>query len=182
MRAADRKRLRSVIIGHLEEFPRQYAALESAMSAFGESFELQQFKQAFNTADDMRAYNRVQAVERSLGRVQNFVAELAIAGVRLAELKRPPMRPDGSEAQQAFECLRDGGVLDGQLCAQLTRVQKARTRIEHSYVNLPAGDVHRAAELVRDTARRFLDRYRDWIAPFLTHTEDDGSGTGPIVT
>jgi hypothetical protein len=37
----------------------------------------------------MGAYNRVQAVERALGRVQKYVAELAEAGVKLAALPRP---------------------------------------------------------------------------------------------
>ncbi len=58
------------------------------MAAFGGDFDLRQFKQAFNTIDDIDAYNRVQAVERALGRVQNFVADLALAGVKLAQLSR----------------------------------------------------------------------------------------------
>ena len=55
------------------------------MAAFGD-FDLQEFKRAFDTADDLEAYNRVQAVERALARVQNFVAELAQAGSKLAQL------------------------------------------------------------------------------------------------
>ena len=35
--------------------------------------------------------------------------------------------------------------------------------IEHSYVKTPAGDVHRAAELVHRTALEFIGRYRRWI-------------------
>ena len=34
-------------------------------------------------------------------------------------------------------------------------------------VQTPAGDVHRAAILVRDTARDFIGSYRDWIEPYL---------------
>ena len=64
----------------------------------------------------MDAYNRVQAVERALGRVQS---------------------------------------------------QKARTMIEHSNVEVPAGNAHRAAELVREIARDFIGRYRTWIERYL---------------
>ncbi len=101
LRKSDRRRLVRKIVGHLDEFPRQYAALETAMAAFGDDFDLAHFKTAFDTSDDMDAYNRAQAVERALGRVQNFVAQMAISGARLAglRLKRPtvtvlpPSRP-----------------------------------------------------------------------------------------
>lgn len=114
------------------------------------------------------AYNRVQAVERAVGRVQNYVGELADAGAKLAGLPRPPIERGGSQAQQAFESLRDAGVIGRGLCSKLERAQAARTRIEHSYVQTPAGDVHRAATLVRDAARDFVASYRTWIEPYLT--------------
>jgi uncharacterized protein YutE (UPF0331/DUF86 family) len=169
-RGADRARWRGDILRRLEDFPRQYAALETAMAAFGDDFALTRFKQAFETAEDMEAYNRVQAVERALSRVQNFVAELADAGVGLAQLARPPMSEDGSPSQQAFEALRDAKVIDRGLCRRLTRAQKARSRIEHGYVTIPAGDVHRAAELVHESARGFIGAYRPWIAEYLRGT------------
>ena len=93
VRPVDTKRWRLAIVRHLEDLPRQYAALEHAMASFGEDFDLQQFKAAYNTSDDMDAYNRVQAVERALGRVQNYVGELAEAGVKLAALPRPADSP-----------------------------------------------------------------------------------------
>jgi uncharacterized protein YutE (UPF0331/DUF86 family) len=166
-RKADRGRWRRDILRRLEEFPRQYAALETAMAAIGDDFDLKAFKRAFETKEDLEAYNRVQAVERALARVQNFVAELADSGVSLAELRRPLIAKDGSRAQQAFEALRDAKVIDGGLCRQLTRAQKARSKIEHGYVETPAGDVHRAAGLVHESARGFIAAYRAWIAEYL---------------
>lgn len=170
-RKADRRRWQRRIVLHLEDFPRQYAALESAMAWFGEDFDVSQFKQAFDTQHDMEALNRVQAVERAAGRVQNFVAELAEAGTRLAQTPRPPIEDDGSSVQRAFEGLRDAGVIDSALCRRLVRAQKARSKLEHSYVEVPAGDVHRAAELVHETALRFIGPYRAWIEPWLSEGE-----------
>jgi hypothetical protein len=172
-RKAEQERWQRDIVRHLEDFPRQFAALETAMAAFGEDFDLQRFKEAFNTTEDLEAYNRVQALERAVGRVQNFVAVLADAGAKLAQLPRPPIEADGSPAKQAFEALRDAEFVDRGLCRRLTRAQKARTMIEHSDLQTPAGDVHRAAELVHDTARDFIGVYRDWIAPRL---EEAGPG------
>ena len=169
-RPVDTKRWRLAIVRHLEDLPRQYAALEHAMASFGTDFDPQQFKAAYNTSEDMDAYNRVQAVERALGRVQNYVGELAEAGVKLAALQRPP-DTHGSGTQIAFEAMSDAKIITARLCSRLVQAQNARTRIEHSYVQTPAGDVHRAAILVRDTARDFIGSYRDWIEPFLTESE-----------
>ncbi len=166
-RPVDTKRWRLAIVRHLEDLPRQYAALEHAMASFGEDFDLQQFKAAYNTTEDMDAYNRVQSVERALGRVQNYVGELAEAGVKLAGLPRPA-DTHRSPTEIAFGAMRDAKVISASLCRRLVQAQNARTRIEHSYVQTPAGDVHRAAVLVRDTARDFIGSYRDWIKPFLT--------------
>jgi hypothetical protein len=165
-RHVDTKRWRLAIVRHLEDLPRQYAALEHAMASFGTDFDLQQFKAAYNTSEDMDAYNRVQAVERALGRVQNYVGELAEAGVKLAALPRPS-DTHRSSTEFAFEAMRDSKIISASLCRRLVQAQSARVRIEHSYVQTPAGDVHRAATLVRDTARDFIGSYRDWIEPYL---------------
>lgn len=47
------------------------------------------------------------------------------------------------------------------------QAQAARTRIEHGYVQTPAGDAHRATELVHASAREFIRVYRVWIEPHL---------------
>lgn len=160
-----RDRWRAEIVEHLEDFPRQYAALENAMAEFGERFDLKAFKAAFETRTDMDAYNRAQAVERALGRVQNYVAQLSITGAKLAGLELA--RTKESEAAKAFGALRDAGVIGGELCRKLRRAQKARTMIEHSYVRVPAGNVHQAAELVASGGREFIGPYRDWVEEYL---------------
>lgn len=165
-RKADVVRWRREIVDHLEDFPRQHAALETAMAAFGETFELKRFKEAYETRTDMEAYNKAQAVERAVGRVQNYVADLAIVGVKLAGLK-PPARGDEGAAERAFGTLEDAAVIGGALCRRLKRAQRARVMIEHSYVEAPAGDVHRAAELVHESAREFIGPYRAWIDELL---------------
>jgi hypothetical protein len=166
-RKAEHRRWQREIVRLLDQFPRQYAALESAMAAFGQDFDLPRFKEAFEATHDMEAYNRAQALERALGRVQNFVTELAITGVKLAQLPAPG---EGSPAQRAFAALREAGVIGGALQRRLVRAQAARSRIEHEYVEVGAGDVHEAARLVHAAALDFAGRYRRWIAPFLVPT------------
>jgi uncharacterized protein YutE (UPF0331/DUF86 family) len=165
IRPVERRRWQNGIVRVLEHYPDHYAALESAMGAFGDDFDLRAFKRAFEMTDGMEVYNRAQAVERAVGRVQNFLADLAELGVKLAQL--PPPQERGSSVERAFFSLRDAGVIDEELCVQLTEAQRARTRIEHFYLDVTAGEVHRAARLVRDIAPRFLRRYVDWIEPHL---------------
>ncbi len=162
---AQRNRWRSEILDHLEDFPRQYAALENAMASFGAEFDLKAFKVAYETNTDMDAYNRAQAVERALGRVQNYVAQLSIAGARLAGLRIP--KTEESEAAKAFGALKEARVIGAELTRKLRRAQKARAAIEHSYVQVPAGNVHRAAELILSAAREFIGPYRSWVEKYL---------------
>lgn len=167
LRKAERARLRRNIADHLEDFARQYSALEFAMHAFGDDFDLARFKAAFNTKGDLAAYHDVQAVERAIGRVQNYVGDLAQAGVRLTDLPSKPEGGAGFRARQAFEALRDTGIIDAELCGGLVQAQKDRSMIEHEYVRLPAGKVHETAVLVRKTAAEFIELFRAWIESYL---------------
>jgi hypothetical protein len=137
------------------------------MRTFGVKFDRGQFKQAFETTDDMDAYNRVQAVERAVGRLQGFVGDMARDGVRLADLPSDPSGGEGFRAKNAFEALRRAKVIDGNLCRRLIKGQGARIEIEHEYVRLRAGKLHEAAINVRDTSQEFFNLYRPWIEPYL---------------
>jgi hypothetical protein len=167
LRKATRRRLARRIDARIEDFPRQHAALEAAMASFGEKFDLQPFKRAFETTDDVEAYNRVQAIERGVGRVQGYVADMAMDGVRLAGLSSDPAGGEGFRAAPAFEALRDAKVIDVRLCNRLVAAQKDRSQIEHEYPGLRAGNVHKAAILVRESSREFFSLFRPWIEPHL---------------
>lgn len=166
--ASDRRRWTNTIGNHLADLTRQLDALDNAMGVFGDDFELAQFKRAYEATDDMDLYNRAQALERAVGRVQNYIADLAQAGVKLSGVDLPPMGPDGSKAAQAFQALKDSEVISGRLARQLIRAQKLRSRLEHSYVSLPAGDVHATAVLVRESSLGFIGPYRRWIQAHLS--------------
>jgi hypothetical protein len=168
LRKAARKRLERRIVARIDDFPRQHAALESAMAAFGDEFDLARFKRAFETSEDIEAYNDVQAVERAIGRVQGYVAEMAMDGVRLVGLPSDPAGGEGFRATHAFEALRDAKLIDAGLCRRLARAQKGRSQIEHEYPGLRAGRVHDAAILIRETSLEFFTRFRAWIEPHLT--------------
>lgn len=159
------KRLRSEIVERLEGLPDEILALESAMEEFGEDFELKEFKRAFERKDGLKAYNRVQAVERAFSRVQNYVVELAERGSRLAQLELP--KTHEANSARAFDALKEAGVINASLCRNLKRTQKARSDVEHEYPGLKAGRLHEAVLLGGPAARDFVRPYSAWIAPYL---------------
>ena len=167
LRKAARKRLVRRIVARIEDFPRQHAALESAMAAFGDEFDRVSFKRAFETADDMSAYNAVQSVERAAGRVQGYVGDMAMDAVRLAGLHSEPSGGEGFRAAHAFEALREANVVDARLCRRLVKAQGQRSQIEHEYPGLQAGKLHDAAILIRETSHEFFALYRAWIEQYL---------------
>jgi uncharacterized protein YutE (UPF0331/DUF86 family) len=159
------KRLQSEIVERLDSLPEEILALESAMEEFGEGFALKEFKRAFEKKDGIKAYNRVQAVERAFSRVQNHVVELAERGCRLAQLDLPHTHEAGSA--RAFDALKEAGVIDGSLCRNLKRAQRARSDVEHDYPGMKAGRLHAAIELGLPAARVFTRPYGSWIASYL---------------
>ena len=146
----------------LADFPWQYRMLQEAADAFGKDFDLAEFKRAFETRSDAEGYRRAQLVERAVTRVQGYLADLAIAGVKLVGLE--PAKTDSGPAERAFSALARAEIIDSSLAGKLAKAQRARNRIEHGYPELSAGDVHRAAALVLEVAPDFVDRYSSWIA------------------
>ncbi len=136
------------------------------MGAFGDGFEIDLLKKAYETGSDLDAYNRAQALERAVGRVQNYVADLSIDGVKLAGLEAAKTS-DSGPAVRAFETFRAAGVIGTGLCRRLVRAQTSRRFLDHDYVNVPAGSLHKSALLVRDCPTDFLRKYRFWIVDFL---------------
>jgi uncharacterized protein YutE (UPF0331/DUF86 family) len=157
--------LRDEIVAHLEDFPIQLLALESAMEEFGGDFNVAEFKLAFERKPSIKAYNRVQAVERAFARVQNYIAQLAESGSMLAGLELP--KTHESDAARVFDALREAGVITASVSKDLKRVQRARSAIEHDCVEVKAGKVHEAVELVVAAARSFIGPYTAWIEPYL---------------
>jgi uncharacterized protein YutE (UPF0331/DUF86 family) len=157
--------LRKEVVAHLEDLPRQLLALETAMEKFGEGFELSKFKPAFEGDAGSEAYNQVQAVERGFARVQNYIAQLAQNGARLAGLELPKIHE--SEAARAFEALKEAGAIEASLCSRLKRLQKVRAAVEHEYLRVKAGPLHQAVELLAASVRDFVGPYTAWIETYL---------------
>jgi uncharacterized protein YutE (UPF0331/DUF86 family) len=107
----------------------------------------------------------VQALERAVTRVQNILADLAIAGVKLGGLALPAT--NAGPADRSFEALKEGGVISATLSRRLRNAQRVRNLIEHDYDKVSAGQLHNVAEEVREVTMEFVRPFRDWVGPML---------------
>jgi uncharacterized protein YutE (UPF0331/DUF86 family) len=164
-RRVDLRRWQKKIFDELANLPREHEALEYAMAEFGTDFGLKELKNALRPDAEIALYSRVQALERAVTRVQNIVADLAVAGAKLGGLLLPAV--DAGEAERSFEALKESGVISASLCKRLRKAQKVRNLIEHDYDKVTAGQLHDVAEDVRDQSREFLRPFRDWIEPLI---------------
>jgi uncharacterized protein YutE (UPF0331/DUF86 family) len=164
-RPVDQRRRRKEVIDGLASLPREHEALEFAMAEFGDDFELAELKRALAPKADIALYNRVQALERAVTRVQNILADLAIAGVKLGGLTLPTT--NAGLADRSFEALRDGRVIGAALSRRLRNAQRMRNLIEHDYDKVTAGQLHKVADEVRGLSREFVRPFRDWVEPLL---------------
>jgi len=161
----DTDRLQKEIVAHLEDFPRQLDALEAGINVFGSNFDLKEFKDSFEGKNGTEGYLRVQALERSFTRVQNYIAQLSQSGAMLAGLDLPKIRQGA--AARSFEALKSAGVIDATTCRRLKQTQDARSAVEHEYVRMKAGRLHKAIALLAATTRDFIGPYTAWVAPYL---------------
>ena len=164
-RPVDRRRWKKEVVDGLASLPREHEALEYAMAEFGTGFDLAELKKALAPKADIALYNRVQALERAVTRVQNILADLAIAAVKLGGLPLPAT--NAGPADRSFEALRDGDVISAALSRRLRNAQRLRNLIEHDYDKVTAGQLHKVAEEVRGLSLEFVRPFRDWVGPKL---------------
>jgi uncharacterized protein YutE (UPF0331/DUF86 family) len=164
-RPTDLRRWKKEVVDGLASLPREHEALEYAMAGFGASFDLAELKKALAPRSDIALYNRVQALERAVTRVQNILADLAIAGVKLGGLPLPAT--NAGPADRSFEALKEGGVIGAALSRRLRNAQRVRNLIEHDYDKVSAGQLHKVAEEVRGVSIEFVRPFRDWVGPKL---------------
>lgn len=163
----DRARaLKAKIRDRVSDVRRHLIALRTAMAEFGEDFDLDEFRAAYDTDEPVRL-NQVKAVERGVDQLYNYIAELASFGLELAEIRR---RGDELNARRDLAALRRIGVLGPERARRLDRLRELRRLLVHEYATASAEQVHEAARIVADEFVPFYDAYRRWIASGFSAT------------
>lgn len=157
----DRARaLKAKIRDRVRDVRRHLVALRVAMAEFGEDFDLDAFRAAYD-AEEPVSLNRVKAVERGVDQLYNYIAELTTFGLELAEVRR---RGDELNARRDLAALRRIGVLGPERARRLERLRELRRLLVHEYATASAEQVHEAARIVADEFAPFYDAYRGWIS------------------
>lgn len=153
------KALKAKIRDRVSDVRRHLLALRAAMAEFGEDFDLDSFREAY-VSEDPAKLNRVKAVERGVDQLYNYIAELSMFGLELAELRG---RREETNARRDLDALREAGVLSGELTGRLQRLRELRRMLVHEYATATAEQVHESAKLVANNFTAFYNAYRELI-------------------
>lgn len=129
------------------------------MAEFGEDFDLDAFRAAYDSQDPV-ALNRVKAVERGVDQLYNYIAELAAFGLELAEVRG---RRDDTNARRDLGALARIGVIGPERARRLQRLRELRRELVHEYATATAQQVHEAARIITSEFVPCYDAYRKWI-------------------
>lgn len=140
------------------------------MASFGDDFELERFRAAFESSDPDEL-NRVKAVERGVDQLYNYIAELSIFGLELAELRA---RDEELNARRDLHRLAVAGVISHERASRLQRLRELRRLLAHEYATASAAQVHEAAVLVESELPPFYRSYAEWVRTgFAAGTDRD---------
>jgi hypothetical protein len=105
--------LKAKVRDRVSDVRRHLIALRAAMAEFGEDFDVDAFRAAFDT-DEPARLNQVKAVERGVDQLYNYIAELTAFGLELAEIRR---RGDELDARRDLAALPRLGVVGAEHAA-----------------------------------------------------------------
>lgn len=154
------RKLPKAILVRLADLRRHLDALRHAMAGFGNDFDLEFFAAA-SASDDPDELVRAYAVERPFELLDNYVIELAVAGLVEARIYQPGSAPSSGIA--VLRAVRDVGVISAERCTRLERIHRVRTDVQHAYPDVRAHAVHEAAHLLVVELPGFVRDYQGWL-------------------
>ncbi len=119
----DRARaLKTTIRDRISDVRRHLLALRAAMAEFGENFDLDAFRAAYDS-EGPTGLNRVKAVERGVDQLYNYIAELTAYGLELADIRT---RGQETNARADLDALARIGVIGPERKRRLQRLRELR--------------------------------------------------------
>lgn len=143
----------------LADVPVRLEALRYATGAFGEDFDLDVFREDFESADPATV-TRVDPIEANFVKLVNAISEVARLGLALAGL-RP--RAGGPSVRDDLERLMKDGGISAERCRRLIRLVRIRNELQHEYVDVTAEDLHEAVRLLLRELPGFVRDYARWL-------------------
>ena len=154
--------VRDLIERRLEELPLDRDALKLGMGQFGDDFDLERFREAFD-ARDPEQRNRARLVTANLQALADGIVELVREAATVTGLRPAGRRP---EANPDIEAVRADGCLTGRQASELIQLKKLANDIRHVYVTVTADDVHAGVDRLLKLLPGFITAYRVWLGEY----------------
>jgi len=130
--------LRELIEGRLEDLPLDRDALKLGMGQFGQGFDLETFRVAFDARDPVER-NRARLVTSNFQAVTDGMVELVRSAATATGL-RPAGR--GLSINPDIEAVRADGCITGNQPSELIQLKQLANDLRHVYITVTADDVH----------------------------------------
>jgi hypothetical protein len=146
----------------LERMPLERDALLLSMRQFGEDFDLDAWRAAYE-AFSAEEHNRVMQVTGNLRALVDNAVELVRLAATLTGLRAAGRRPS---ANADIEAVRTDGGLSGKQTQELVLLKELCDKMRHEYAYVDAGDAHAAVHSVLKLLPTFTVAYVHWLSEY----------------
>lgn len=150
----------------LERLAAQRKALRKAINQFGENFDAETWREAFDSAD-ADDINRVFTVTGGYLALVNNTAEAIKTGTELTGLQPKTIKSlsrEGVGLPGIINAIRaDGGFTDQQ-AKTFTELYRTRNRLQHASPDINADEIRAQVRLLLNHLPRFVKSYLAWLA------------------
>lgn len=144
------------IRSRLADTPRHYKALGYALNTFADGAAYVAAASSSDPAELSRAY----AVERPFELLENYIIELARAGLEAAQVVDDA---DGMSGRQVLRALADEDVISKSLRDRLIEIHDLRNQLAHEYPDVNAQKLYDAASAFQPLVQQFIRAYLKWL-------------------
>ncbi len=152
---ADRERIER----RLERMPLERDALLLARGQFGEDFDLDRWRSAYE-AFSAEEHNRVVQVTGNLTALVDNAIELVRLAATLTGLRPAGRRPS---TNADIEAARQDGAFTGKQAYELVQLKELCDQLRHEYAYVGAEDVHAAVRSLLKLLPGFIASYVQWL-------------------
>ena len=153
-----RSKWRRQIDHRFERIPRYRSALLHTMATFGDGFDLEALEAAY-AAEDPETISRVTALEGEFAHLVNWLVQIAELGYHELLRLDKAEKASGSPLDRLVAL----GILSERRKDRLLTLAVVRNRLQHTYPDVSAEEVHQAVLALLDELPALVRDYRRWL-------------------
>jgi hypothetical protein len=139
--------------------PAERSALQLAMGQFGDDFDADAWRAAYDSLDPVEM-NKVRQVTAGYSELVNHCTELVRAAVSLGGLRPTDRKLD---ARDDYRTLARAGGISKERARAFTRLNTTRNHLAHIYIDVDADEAHKAVLTLLAVLPGFTKDYLAWL-------------------